>query len=261
MLNLEGYRIVDLSPRMVARVKRLNGDIEEGNKDVTGLPWILEEGVARYDNTLFNWVGGWKDDKVWPYRISGHFGSHTEGGKGHIDHWEGIPDTMMGLWEYPLETFMGPAAVCNFENLKPAETEIPSQMRDAQGEPVPWKGQAITPEHLTNVEKGDIVLMCSPYMGDEMPYLPAGTTEWLAKKGIKMLAVEMPGVKWESDAQVPQPHNSPTHRNMLGNNIPVTYPLVNIHTLKKDRVFYIGLPLNVERLDATWVRAIVLEEI
>jgi kynurenine formamidase len=254
MLNLDKYRIVDLSPRLVARMKRLNGDIEEGTADVTGLPWILEEGVAQYDNTLFSWVGGWPSDEVWPRRISGHFGSHTEGGKGHMDHWEGVPDSMIGLWEYPLETFMGPAAVCNFTSLKPVEK------KDEKGETA-WRGQAITPAHLSNVKKGDIVLMCSPYKGDEMPYLPAETTEWLAKREIKMLAVEMPGVAWELDSQAPQPHNSPTHRNMLGNNIPITYPLVNIHKLKKDRVFYIGLPLNVERLDATWIRAVVLEEI
>ena len=47
---------------------------------------------------------------------------------------------------------------------------------------------------------------------------------------------------------------------MLGNNIAITYPLVNITSLKKDRVFYIGFPLSVERLDATWIRAIVFEE-
>ena len=58
-----------------------------------------------------------------------------------------------------------------------------------------------------------------------------------------------------------QPHNSPTHRNMLGNNIPVCYPLVKIEKLKKDRAFYIGMPLNVERLEATWVRALAVEEI
>jgi len=254
MLNFDGYRIVDLSPRMVARIKRLNGDIEEGNTDVTGLPWVLEEGIAGYDNTKYTWIGGWKDDKVWPYRISGHFGSHTEGGKGHIDHWEGIPDTMKGLWDYPLESFMGPAAVCNFTSLKPVEQQ------NEKGETV-LQGQAIKPEHLSNIQKGDIVLMCSPYKDVEQPYIPAETAEWLAKKEIKMLAVEMPGVIWDTNFQAPQPNNSPTHRNMLINNIPITYPLVNIQNLKKDRVFYIGLPLNVERLDATWIRAIALEEL
>jgi len=75
-----------------------------------------------------------------------------------------------------------------------------------------------------------------------------------------MLTVEMPGVSWETGFQAPQTNTSPTLRNILNNNIPITYPLVNIHTLKKDRVFYIGLPLNIERMDATWIRVIALEE-
>lgn len=238
---------------MVARIKRLNGDIEEGKPDILGLPWILEEGVAEYDNTFYTWVGGWKDDKVWPMRISGHFGSHTEGGKGHLDHWEGLPEKFLGIWEYPLETFMGPAAVCDLTSVRPVEGE------NEKGEIVN-KGQDISPDHLSNIQTGDIVLMWSPYRGSEQPILPAETAKWLADKKIKMLAVEMPGVNWETNAQAPQPNNSPTHRNMLGNNIPITYPLVNVSTLTKERVFYIGLPLSVERLEATWIRAVAFEE-
>ena len=64
MFDLDKYRMVDLSPRMVARVKRLNGDIEEGNADQYGLPWVLEEGVAEYDNTLYTLVGGFAGETV-----------------------------------------------------------------------------------------------------------------------------------------------------------------------------------------------------
>lgn len=253
MFDLNTHRVVDLSPRMVARIKRLNGDIEEGKPDMFGLPWILEEGVAEYDDTLFTWIGGWKGDKVWPVRISGHFGSHTEGGKGHLDHWEGLPDNVLGVWEYPLETFMGPAAVCDLTPVKPIEGE------NDKGEKI-MKGQDITPDHLSNVQTGDIVLMWSPYRGSEMPVLPGDTANWLADRKIKMLAIEMPGVAWETHAQGDQPNNSLTHRAMLGNNIPITYPLVNVSTLTKDRVFYIGLPLSVEQLEATWIRAVAFEE-
>jgi len=253
MFDLDKYRIVDLSPRMVARIKRLNGDIEEGNTDVYGLPWVLEEGVVEYDNTKYAWVGGWPGDDVWKWRISGHFGSHTEGGKGHMDHWEGLPDDVKGLWEYPLDTFIGPAAVCNLSSLQPVE----GKNKDGETE---LQGQAITPEHLSNVQEGDIVLMGSDYKDSAQPYLPRETAEWLAQRKIKMFAAQVPGIAWETDFQAPQPDNSPTHRNMLGNNIPITYPLVNITSLKRDRVFYIGFPLSVERLDATWIRAIVLEE-
>ena len=122
-------------------------------------------------------------------------------------------------------------------------------------------GQPILPEHLPNVGKGDIVILGSPFRGPEQPTLPAETSKWLADTGIKLLAVGFPGINFESNFQAPQPHNSPTHRNMLGNNIPVCYPLVNIEKLKKDRAFYIGMPLNVERLEATWVRALAVEEI
>jgi len=254
MIDLDKYRMVDLSPRMVARIKRLNGDIEEGNADVYGLPWVLEEGIAEYDNTKYTWIGGWQGDEVWPWRISGHFGSHTEGGKGHLDHWEGLPGEVKGLWEYPLDTFIGPAAVCNLSSMEPVEG------KNEEGETV-LQGQAVTPEHLSNVREGDIVLIGSDHKDEAQPYLPPGTTAWLAEKNIKMLGVQVPGLIWEVDFQAPQPGNSPTHRNLLGNNIAITYPLVNITSLKRDRVFYIGFPLSVERLDATWIRAIVLEEI
>jgi kynurenine formamidase len=47
---------------------------------------------------------------------------------------------------------------------------------------------------------------------------------------------------------------------MLGNNIPICYPLANIEKIEKDRAFFIGLPLSVERLDATWTRALAVVE-
>ena len=256
MIDFAGHNVVDLSPRMVGRITRLDGTVEEGNKDVFGLPWILEEGRVPYDDTLYTLIGGKEGDSYWPPgRVSGHCGgSHTEGGKGHMDHWEGLPDGILGLWEMPLDTFFGPAAVCYLDQLEPVERE------HDEGELVKV-GQPILPEHLSNVRKGDIVILGSPFRDDGQPTLPAETSKWLADTGIKLLAVGYPGIRFESNFQAPQPHNSPTHRNMLGNNIPVCYPLVNVEKLKKDRAFYIGMPLNVERLEATWVRAIAVEEL
>jgi kynurenine formamidase len=256
MIDFEGHRVVDLSPRMIARITRIDGTVEKGNRDVFGLPWILEEGHAEYDDTYYNLVGGREGEPKWPIgRISSHCGgSHIEGGKGHLDHWEGLPDNVLGLWEYPLDTFFGPAAVCYFDNLAPVEGE------NDEGEKV-MVGQPILPEHMPNVQKGDIVIMGSPYEGDEQPTLPRETSKWLADTGIKMLAVGFnPGVMFESDFQAPAPHNSPTHRNMLGNNIPICYPLANVDQIGKDRAFFIGLPLSVERLDATWTRALAFVE-
>jgi kynurenine formamidase len=259
MFDLSNYNMVDLSPRMVARIKRLDGTIEEGNADIFGLPWSLVEGNVGtdYDNTKYTLVGGWNDDDVWPWGLSGHFGSHTEGGKGHIDHWSGIPDDMLGLWEYPLETFIGEAVVCDVSSVTPVEGE------NEKGEKA-MIGQPITPDHLDNVKSGDIVLMYGPdandFRDEGQPILPAETAQWLAQKKIKMLAIQMPGVAWETNPQAPEPNNSPTHRAMLCNNIPITYPLVNVSNLKQERVMYIGMPLSVERLDGCWIRAIALED-
>jgi kynurenine formamidase len=171
-----------------------------------------------------------------------------------MDHWEGLPGKVLGLWEYPINTFFGPAAVCYLDALAPGEE------KNDKGETV-LVGQPIRPEHLGNVRKGDIVILGSPYRGSGQPTLPAETSAWLADTGIKLLAVGYPGIAFESNAKAPAPHNSPTHRNMLGRNIPVCYPLVNIEQLRKDRAFYIGMPLNVERLEATWVRALAVEEL
>jgi kynurenine formamidase len=241
---------------MVARITRLDGTVEKGNRDIFGLPWVLEEGHVDYDDTYYCLVGCKEGDPFWPLgRISSHCGgSHIEGGKGHLDHWEGLPGDVKGLWELPIDTFFGPAAVCYLDSLAPVEKE------NDEGELVKV-GQPVLPEHLPNVRKGDIVILGSPYEGKEQPTLPPETSKWLADTGIKMLAVGFPGVNFESDFQAPQPHNSPTHRNMLGRNIPICYPLVNIEQLTKDRAFFIGLPLSVERLDATWTRALAVEEI
>ena len=38
------------------------------------------------------------------------------------------------------------------------------------------------------------------------------------------------------------------------------YPLDNLQTLTQERVFFLSLPLNVESMEGTWVRAIAIED-
>jgi kynurenine formamidase len=264
MISFKGHRVVELSPRLKARITRLDGTTEEGTKDPYGLPWVLEEGVAEYDRTLYTLLGARYGDPFWPIgRHSGHHGAHTEAGKGHIDLWDHLPEDMMGLWEYPVSTFFGEAAVCNFDYLEPIETnpENWAMTVPPKGDEAVIRGQAILPEHFEHVREGDICMITSPFRGMEQPWLPSETSLYLAKdKKIKLLAVGYPGVQWESAYQADEPHNSPTHRNLLGNNVPIAYPLCNIETLKRDRCFYMGVPLNVEKMDATWVRPLAIEE-
>ena len=111
------------------------------------------------------------------------------------------------------------------------------------------------------MQEGDIVIMGSKHDGDDTPWIDGDTAWWLAEeKKIKMLCPAVPGIGWETKALDPEPDNCPTHRAMTGNNIPITYPLVNVEKLTKDRCFFISLPLNVERMEGTWVRALAIEE-
>ena len=75
-----------------------------------------------------------------------------------------------------------------------------------------------------------------------------------------MLCVGVPGISWgterrpgtdrQSDSSC---HDRKQHSDYL--------PLSNIETLTQERVFFMSLPLNVERMEGTWVRAIAIEEV
>jgi kynurenine formamidase len=243
MISLKGKKLVDLSQELVSRVTRLDGTVEEGTKDVYNFPWIVEETVNELDLTIEHLVGSNRGTvKDWPIGPpSGHMGSHIQLGIGHNDNWTGLPEGMLGIWDVPLDTYFGEAVVCNLDDVK---------------------GGPILPEHLKNVREGDIVLMHSCHDGDDQPWIEGDTAYWLAEEmKIKMLGVGVPGIAWETKMHDPEPENCPTHRAMTGNNIPIVYPLSNIETLKQERVFFLSLPLNVERMEGTWVRAIAIEDV
>ncbi len=267
MFSFDGHRPVDLSPRLKARIYRVDGSLEEGNTDPYGKPWVMREGRFAGDNSLFTLYAAPPGDEVWPQeRMTSHHGVHVQGGGGHISHWAGTSEDMKGLWEMPLETFMGEAAVCNLKDLTPRaitdRSEYPKgvgpSLRSREGD---VRGQEIKPEHLGNIEKGDIVLMTSPFEGMEQPWLSTATCDWLINdRKIKMLGIGVPGIEWQYDLKEPAPNNSPVRRMLLGANIPIAHPLVNIETLTKDRVFYVGLPLRTVKAEASFIRAMAFEE-
>ena len=244
MTYLSGYRVVDLSAELISQVTRLDATVEPGKRDVYDMPWIVEETINEKDLTIEHLIGG-NLASLPDYPIaglSGHMGSHTQLGIGHNDNWTELPEGMRGIWEMPIDTFYGEAVVCKLDHIK---------------------GQPIRPEHLSNVRQGDIVILGSSHTeADDFPWLEGDTADWLAEEmKIQMLCVSVPGISWETNTQAPEPTNSPTHRAMTGNNIPITYPLSNVETLTKERVFFMSLPLNVERMEGTWVRAIAIEEV
>ena len=242
MIDMKNTRVVDLTWEITSRVTRLDGSIEAGTRDVYNMPWIVEETINERDGTIEHLVGSNRQTIAeWPIGgVSGHMGSHIQLGVGHNDNWTCLPEGMLGLWDMPLSTYCGEAVVCNLDHLE---------------------GQPILPEHLANVREGDIVLLGSSHSGEQQPTIVGDTADWLAEEmKIKMLGVGVPGISWETNTDAPEPGNSPTHRAMTGNNIPILYPLVNIDKLTQERVYVMSFPLNVDPMEGTWVRAVAIED-
>ena len=151
MISLKGHRIVDLTWELVSRVTRMDQTIEEGQRDVYNMPWIVEESYNEKDGTIEHLVAcNVGTVAEWPGGgVSGHMGSHIQLGTRHNDNWTGLPEGMKGIWEVPLQTYYGEACVCKLDHLK---------------------GEPILPEHLSNVQEGDIVIMGSSHSREAVSY-------------------------------------------------------------------------------------------
>lgn len=159
-----------------------------------------------------------------------HIGTHVEGPSHCL---EGGKDVA----SLPLESFMGEAILLKFADKGPRE----------------GKKQPITPKDLKGVREGDIVLMWSPYGPGEAPYISPEAAEWLMKRRIRMIGIQ--GIGLEA------PGSMASHEAFLRNDIPIIEGLANLDQLRRERFFYIGLPLRIANLDSSWVRAIALEEL
>jgi len=214
MIDLKNYRIIDLSEEIIPGILKVNGEYVHGNQTRR---FEIRQFIYAPDKALMHWV-----------ETETHIGTHVEL-PAHLT------DGAKSASEMPLESFLGEAIILKFDFLKPKD----------------GKGQPIKPSHLEKVKKNDIVLLWSPYTGDERPYISPESAEWLAKKPVKMVGVQNIGVE--------APGSMATHKNLLGNDIPLIEGLVNLEKVQKKRVFYIGLPLRVAGLDSSWIRAVVLE--
>jgi len=215
MIDLEKYRIIDLSHRMTPGVRWVNGEYRHGGESRR---LEIREYVFEPDKMLMYWV-----------ETESHIGTHVEGPGHH-------PGAEKDLTDLPIDTYMGEAIVLKFDGLAPEN----------------GNARAISPEHLGRVKDGDIVLLWSPYGGEECPYISVEATHHLRDTGIKMLGIQ--GIGLEA------PGSMASHDTFLLNDIPIIEGLENLDMVTRERVFYIGLPINIEKIDSSWTRAIVLEE-
>ena len=215
MIDLKKYRMVDLSEELVPDTLKVDGRFVHGS-EIRRL--IIRQFIYEPDNTFMHWV-----------ETETHIGTHIEFPAHYV---EGGKDGV----SLPLELFIGEAIGINLNYKKP--------------------GEPLTPEDLekAGVKSGDIVLVWSPYSGDDRPRISPEAAKWLAEKKIKILGVDNSiQVEWSSDSMA-------THDNLLKNDIPIIERLANLDQLRKKRFFFIGLPLKIRNMDSSWIRAIALED-
>jgi len=219
MIDLRKYRLVDLSERVQPGIKRVDGVYRHGDQTRR---LEAEQWVYAPDQTFMHWVN-----------TETHIGTHVEGPSHYAKEGREIG-------EMALETFIGEAALVRLSDKKPRDP--------------------VTPDDLVRagVKQNDIVLLSSPYKGEDRPYISPQASEWMLKTGIKMLgADESIVVDRGSRTKAGQ---MTTHKFLLGNDIPIVERLANLDELSKNRFLFIGFPLRIAGIDSSWIRAVALEE-
>lgn len=85
------------------------------------------------------------------------------------------------------------------------------------------------------------------------PEIPLELVNLCIKKGLKFIGCDMPSVDKKGSKE------KPIHHKILSNDMVIYETLVNLDSIPIDTVFdFIGLPLYLEKLDASPIRAIAL---
>ncbi len=216
MIDLKKYRLVDLSERLEPGIKKVDGAYSHGDQ-MRRLE--AEEWIYANDQTYMHWV-----------TTETHIGTHVEG-PSHYDK-EGKE-----IGEMALETFIGEAILVRLLDKKPREPITPDDLLEA------------------GVKQNDIVLLSSPYKGEDRPYVSPEASEWMFKTGIKMLGADTSVIIDREELT-----KMMTHKFLLGNDIPVIERLTHLDQLRKKRFLFIGFPLRINGIDSSWIRAVALEE-
>jgi len=223
MIDLKKYQIIDLSQELIPGIHKVNGEYTHG----TGEP---PYGNRRLELRQFMDKSGGQFYFMHWIETETHIGTHVEA-PSHliINGKEGGKSAS----EFLPNKWIGEAIVLNFSHKKP----------------INGKGQPITLKELEKVKDGDIVLMWSgfPEGSKEAPYLSDEAVDYLIKKKIKLAGLTGIGL-------------GSCHDPFIKKEIPIVEGLSNLKEIRKERVFYIGLPLRWYGLDACPIRAIVLEE-
>jgi kynurenine formamidase len=137
--------------------------------------------------------------------------------------------------DMPLQTFFGEGIAIDCDPIAPR----------AGG-----RRASVEPEHLTGVRPGDIVLLWSSKHGPDQPSLSLEAAHRLADLPIKMIGVQNVVVPYEQHVAL---------LGRAGGPIPIIEELDHCEDLRAERFLFLGLPMRVHHLEASWIRAVAFE--
>lgn len=221
MIDLSKYRIIDLSHELFPSEQKTDGHQRHGKPAFGERAIDLQEFYHAQDDSRMHFI-----------QSQTHNGTHVEAPYKYSE--TGADSASM-----PLETYLGETAACNF-NHKAGQPITPDDLRDA------------------GVGTGDIVLAWGPPKDRaDSPYLTPETVDWLIDTRIKALGIQ--NISLSPPGTPTDQRPTPDSRILLAGIGLIDAP-TGLDQIKKPRVFFIGLPLRMHRITASWTRAIVLEE-
>jgi kynurenine formamidase len=148
--------------------------------------------------------------------------------------------------DIPLERLSGPGVVVSVTGKAAGETIEPDDLARAQAK----------------IRPGDIVALhtgWSDYAGShsyhDHPYLSPAAAEWLADRGIKLLACDLPTPD-QPIGRRPPDYDWPAHHILLSRGILISENVTGLAPLVNQRVEFAFLALNIEESDGAPARVL-----
>jgi arylformamidase len=226
LIDITRYNIIDLSKKVDPALLKADGEYFHGSSDVGRMIYLKEF-----------FLSGWKKE-VRMHFIEGesHTGTHVE------TPYKVLADGR-DIVSMPLDSFIGEAVLVDVGTKKAGEQITVADMENA------------------GVKEGDRVLVRGPQPAlPLLPYLSEEACKWLISKKTKLLAMQY-SMMYHPDQVAGKEITGWRNDNELFKAGVVRIDgIVNLEKITKRRFFLIALPLNFKRLEASWTRAIALEE-
>lgn len=188
-----------------------------------------------------------KDGKmVSRFTVGNHSGTHTDAPLHFIRDGSTID-------KVPMDCLIGPASLVNVSPVEEMGIITAEQLERGGGHVqegdilvvrTGWSSRLETPEYFLK----------APGFSEDAAY-------WMVDRGIRHVAVELPGVDLPACYWAQCKHGSnPIHKILLGNGIYITEYLQNLEMVKKDRFLFAVLPLKIAEAEGAPSRAVIIED-